>query len=1530
MLRTPRDCGSPFDATGSPPEPWCLEVDSCGIGFVADIHGRRRHAILQMALEALGNLSHRGGVAVDGRSSDGVGIQTGLPYPLLLDTLARSGVSQPPLEELALAMCFLPREAEQRQPCIDLMKEIFAAGELKLLAWRPVPMNRHILEGSARKTCPHSLQAILRRPPGLDSEAFERRLFLTRKRLETRSRLAGLDDLYIVSLSHRTVVYKGMSVGSELASLFPDLQDANYRTPFALFHQRFSTNTLPSWRLAQPFRMLAHNGEINTLEGNRNWMAARQSDLASPLWKDSIDELLPVLDALGSDSGQLDNALEMLVMLGRDPLHSMMMLIPEAVSEQSLVSPEIKDFYDYHATLMEPWDGPAAVVFSDGRWVVAALDRNGLRPQRYWVTLEGLVVLGSEAGIVRIPEHRIVQRGRLGPGQMLAVDLIEERLWLDRDIKQHYASRRPYGEWLREHLLEEPEVSFPEVSEEEDGDALVRHQKCFGYSSELFDRILDPMLKEGRQPVGSMGDDTPPAALSEQPQLLYGFFKQRFAQVTNPSIDSLRERLALSLEVMVGAWGRVSVEHLKGEYLLRCRSPIIHQGQLQSVLGLAETRFRHRTFSATYEVAAGYEELERRLLELCDEVEAAVDDGCVLLHLRDGDVDGKMAPLPMLLVTAAVHHHLIRRQKRMQVSLIVETDEAREDHHLACLIGFGATLVCPSLALRSVAWRAQQSDLPVATAQAKYLQAAEEGLLKIMAKLGVGPVSSYQGAQLFEALGLDAALVRRFFTGTPQRIGGIGLPILAQHIERRHGEAFEAQPKLVDHGYFRFRKGGEQHALRPGVFKALHRAVRGGRQEDFETYLRSVEDGPVFSLRDLLRWRSSDAPLDLEAVEPAASLCRRFVSAAMSLGALSREAHETLAVAMNRLGGRSNSGEGGEAVERFQPYTEATVPSFSGPWQPQPGDWGNSAIKQVASGRFGVTPQYLSSARQIEIKMAQGSKPGEGGQIPGHKVSLEIAAVRRSKPGVTLISPPPHHDIYSIEDLAQLIHDLRRVHPRAGIGVKLVAGAGVGTIAAGVVKAGADYIHLSGDSGGTGASPLSSIKHAGLPWELGLVEVQRQLVTSGLRHKVTLRVDGGLKTGRDVVMAAILGADEFAFGTVPLIAIGCIMARQCHLNTCPVGIATQRPELRQKFPGTPERVVAFFSFIAEEIRGILALLGVSRLDEIIGRVELLEQKEDRPGSPSMDVSYLLRPSGSGGLLHGDLEAPPRRVQDPGLDEVLWQDSQQVVERGGSCDGVYDINNRQLAVGARLSGEIARRYGHEGLREGSLRFEMRGVAGQSFGAFLARGVALTLVGEAQDFVGKGLAGGEISMRPSPASSINSHRQVIAGNTVLYGATSGRCFLAGRVGERFCVRNSGAEAVVEGCGDHACEYMTGGVAVILGPVGRNFGAGMSAGVALVYDENGSLASRLASGSVVLADGLDRQDRSLLKSLLRQHVQKTGSPWAATLLEVWRKTLPRFQKVIPAALVGTGEQSPWQGEDTSARAEADASPGPQVVNG
>ena len=1494
------------------------EHDSCGIGFIAHLGGQTSHRVVEMALEALGNLAHRGALSPDGASGDGVGVLTQLPRRFLRERfdfeIENAGGEGDRGGEIAAGMFFWP------PGCGGAARGLIAGalGELgfEVAAWREVPTRPELLGEAARRSCPAVRQALVRCPSGLDGETIERRLYRARRRIERRRRRAaeadgtggaGIGGLTVVSLSHRTLVYKALCLASRLGEFYPDLVDPAFETALALFHQRFSTNTAATWRLAQPFRFLAHNGEINTLQGNVNWMTARERELARSAaagadGAEGVDDVLPVLEDGGSDSALLDNALEFLVRGGRDPLHAMMMLIPEAPRPGR--DPRRAAFFDYHAGLMEPWDGPAAVVFSDGRIAGALLDRNGLRPQRYWLTDDGLVVLGSETGIVDLPDERIRRKGRLGPGEVLAADVTTGELLLDGAIKRRTSRRRPYREWLRRHRLEPPPPSPTRPPPEPDPVALLRIQAAFGYSREVFDNILEPMMRTGKPPLGSMGNDAPPAVLSRQPQLLYAYFRQRFAQVTNPPIDSLRERAVFSLETLAGAWGSPLEERPEAAALIRLPAPVVRTELFEWLCALDDPRFRAATLPALFDPAGGGAGLEAALEELCGEAERAVDGGATLIVLSDRGTGPERAPIPMLLATAGVHHHLVRRRKRMQATLVCDTGEPREDHHVACLIGYGATVVHPWLAYRTLAARARAAGLDPGEAIERYLAALEIALLKIMGKLGVCAITSYQGAQLFEALGLDPAVIDACFPGTPCRIAGAGWETLAASAAAFHREAWaEAETlALPDRGHFRFRRDGEHHALNPRVFKALHKAVDGGGDApaSYRKFADEADGGPPSSLRDLLEWRRGEAPLDLAAVEPAAPILQRFSTAAMSHGALSREAHETLAVAMNRLGGRSNSGEGGEDPERFVPYENGRRPRWFGSWRPGAGDWGNSAIKQIASGRFGVSAHYLASAREIEIKIAQGSKPGEGGEIPGHKVTAEIAALRRSGAGRTLISPPPHHDIYSIEDLAQLIYDLRRVHPEARIGVKLVAGTGVGTIAVGVAKAYADYVQISGDCGGTGASTLSSIKHAGLPWELGLAETQRALVASGLRERVALRVDGGLKTGRDVVLAALLGADEFGFGTAPLIALGCIMARQCHLNTCPTGIATQKEELRRKFTGRPEQVEAYLGGVAGQVREILAEMGFSRLDEVVGRVDLLRRRERADGAGAgVDVSALLAGAAVAGPetpRHRRLERNPRPEAEPPLDERVWEACREAMLEGRRLQASFAIRNSERTVGARLAGGIARHTAGRGIEERSIVLDFEGVAGQSFGAFAVRGMVLRLTGEAQDYAGKGMSGGELILRPPPARRLHSARHVIAGNTLLYGATGGRCFAAGRAGERFAVRNSGATAVVEGCGDYGCEYMTGGVVVVLGPVGRSFGAGMTGGAAFVLDRRGSLDGFLDPEMVRAEPLTSAEDCALLLRLIRRHEAETGSGLAHRLLAGWERTSAAFRRVVP----------------------------------
>ena len=1474
------------------------ERDACGVGFIADQYGRASHRILQHALEALVNLSHRGAVSADGLTGDGAGVLTQLPQAFFRRELARAGLATDGDRQLGVGVFFVANDAPGER-MYGLIEETIAASALELLMWREIPTNDEALGELALSRRPILRQVIVANPAGVTGDAFERLLYLTRKRIERRLREADLGRYYIPSFSHRTIGYKGLMVAPQLAHFYLDLADPAFETAIAVFHQRYSTNTVPRWSLAQPFRFLAHNGEINTLQGNVNFMRARELGLRSSLWGDEVRELLPIIEPGGSDSAALDNAFELLVLSGRDPLHALLMLVPEAFEEVSDTEPEVRAFFDYHATLMEPWDGPAALALTDGRYAVAGLDRNGLRPQRYWLLDDGTVVVGSEAGVVRNLPGRVTEKGRLGPGTLLAVDTHEGRLLRDHEIKRHYATRRPYRQWVERYLLTPaPQPVTPPALE---GEALARRQKLFGYHQEDIDRLFEAMVYDADIPVGSMGDDTPLAVLSEQPQPLYRYFKQRFAQVTNPPIDPLRERLVMSLETIVGPRRSILEEEPEAANVIKFSSPVIDEAELQWLKEQAS--FNPQVLEATFPVAGGPEGLEPALEALCDAAVDAVRGGAGALILSDREAGPERAPIPMLLAVGAVHHRLLREGLRTRTALVADTGEAREDHHIACLVGYGAALVHPYLALASVrvvpGEVRRDEPLPPDLAVAHYRKALEKGILKIMSKMGISAISSYRGAQIFEAVGIDRQVIDRYFSGTPSRIGGAGLEAFATDALRCHAEAYGEDPKLVDRGLYRFRKAGEYHAFNPLVFKALHKAVRTASFEAYEEYAKLVDERPPCNLRDLLELKKAEAPLPLDEVEPVEAIVKRFTTQAMSFGSVSRETHQTLAIAMNRLGAKSNSGEGGEEPLRFKAF-ESDMPELSvAPWHPKAGDWANSAIKQIASGRFGVTPDYLVSAEELEIKMAQGSKPGEGGQIPGHKVSADIAAVRRSVPGVTLISPPPHHDIYSIEDLAQLIFDLKRVNRTARVGVKLVSTAGVGVIAAGVAKGYADNIQISGFDGGTGASPLGSIKHAGVPWELGLAETQQSLVENDLRGRVTLRVDGGLKTGRDVVIGALLGAEEFGFGTAALVAAGCAMIRQCHLNTCPVGVATQREDLRAKYPGQPEHVINFMVYVAQQVRMILAQMGCRSLDEIIGRVDLLTPKQVTLAKAArLDLSAVLRDPDPGRTRarRSQQRRNDRPETEALLDDIIVEDCRSAIQGGVKVFRRYAISNRERSVGARLSGEIARVHGGEGLEPGTITLQFQGSAGQSFGVFNHRGVRLMLEGEAQDYVGKGMYGGEIALRPKEGSGLATHENVILGNTALYGATGGMLFAAGKAGERFAVRNSGAMAVVEGVGDHGCEYMTGGVVVVLGKTGRNFAAGMSGGVAFVYDAAGTFASRYNPAMVRLERLTHEIDEELLRALIGRHAMLTGSALAETLLEGWEIERGHFYKVSP----------------------------------
>jgi len=1454
------------------------ERDACGVGFVADVHGRAHHLILSLALTAVASMRHRGAVAADGKTGDGAGVLTQIPYRLL-----RREMSLPASDtDIALGMLFLPQDAGRVGQAKTIIARAIDRVGLGLIGWREVPVDPEALGEYARATRPQIAQVVLARPAGLGDHAFDRLLYRCRRTIEQDAASAAL-DVYIPSFSRRTVVYKGLFASPQLSRFYRDLVDPAYETGLAVFHQRYSTNTFPSWRLAQPFRAIAHNGEINTLQGNIIWTRAREAHLPP--------EFVPLLQEGGSDSAMLDNVVELLTVSGRDLAHALLMLVPPAWEGDVEMDEEVRAFFAYHACLTEPWDGPAALAFSDGTVVGAALDRNGFRPARFCRTTDGLVIMASEAGVIDVPPGQVAEFGRLGPGQMLLVDTAHGIVRRDGEVKRDHAARHPYGEWVRRHIVPLPEELPPGHPPAGASPTL---QRAFGYTLEDVAHILRAMAEEGKDPVFSMGDDTPPAVLSRQPRLLYSYFRQRFAQVTNPPIDPLRERLVMSLASHLGpAPAFLDPAPSGAEEIVRLPSPILAPGQVRWLAEQGPLPV-HR-LPALFDVAGGPSALQGAVEALAAEAcRVARQPG--ILVISDAGVDAGHAPIPMLLAVAAVHHALIRTGGRLRVGLIAETGEARTIHHLACLLGYGANAVAPWLVETALTAGSANGDRE--QRWHAYRRAAEAGVLKIMSKMGISTLAGYCGAQIFEAIGLDGDLIARYFPGTPSRIGGIGLETIASEVLARHHEAFSSRDgsegdgspegRLAETGEIRFRRGGEFHAFNPYVVKALHRAARRG-PDARRAFAALIADRPPAALRDLLEF-APQTPVPLAEVEPAEQIVRRFVISAMSHGALSLEAHRALAIAANRLGARSNSGEGGEDPSRYP--------------RPSNGEgWANSRIKQVASARFGVTPAYLLSADELEIKMAQGSKPGEGGQLPGHKVSREIAAIRRAQPGMTLISPPPHHDIYSIEDLAQLIHDLRHLHPTARVAVKLVAESGVGTIAAGVAKAFADTIQISGHDGGTGASPLDSIKHAGVPWELGLAETQQVLVANDLRGRVRLRVDGGLKTGRDVVIAALLGADEFGFGSAAVVALGCVMARQCHLNTCPVGIATQREDLRAKFSGRPELVVAYLLGVAEEVRELLASLGARTLDEIIGRVELLRQRPaPHPKAASVDLGFVLRdpdPAGTRPRRATSARNTPPVGDD--LDGRILEEIAPLLEgrlpaAGGSVRRRYRIRNAHRTVGAGVAGAIARRYGDGGLPDRSIVLEFEGAAGQSFGAFCVPGLSLHLIGQANDYVGKGMAGGEIVLRPAPGWAGDTARNVILGNTVLYGATGGRLFAAGRAGERFAVRNSGATAVVEGVGDHGCEYMTGGTVVVLGEVGRNFAAGMTGGIAYVLDESDLLGSRCNPEHVRVETLADAAEEATVVDLIGEHVRLTGSAHGRAILDQWPLRAGKFRRVVP----------------------------------
>ena len=1469
------------------------ERDACGIGFVVNIKGRASHQIIEQGIQILVNLTHRGAAGCDPDTGDGAGLLIQIPHAFFARECDRLGFSLPPPGRYGVGMVFLPVERHERLLAEGILERIAREEGLEVLGWRDTPVDDTAIGRIARASRPYIEQLFLAPRNGMDQDALERKLYVVRKRAEREIAAGDLREkghFYIPSLSTRTIVYKGLLLAPQIARFYKDLSDPEVVSALCLVHQRFSTNTFPTWQLAHPFRYLCHNGEINTLRGNVAWMHARQSVLASPLFGDDIKKLFPICTPGASDSAILDNVVELLYLAGRSLPHVMAMLVPEAWAGDPTMSAEKRAFYEYHASLMEPWDGPAAIAFTDGRVIGATLDRNGLRPARYLLTHDDLVILASETGVLPIPPERVRAKGKLQPGRMFLVDLEQGRIVPDEEIKHRLASRRPYAEWLARHQITLDKLPEPPRWHPTDFATIRRRQRCFGYTDEDLKMILTPMASTGEEPVGSMGVDTPLACLSDRPQLLFNYFKQMFAQVTNPPIDPIREESVMSLASFIGTERNILDETPEHCHTLKLEHPILTNRDLEKLRRVSWGDFLATTLPALFRVGGGEKELRRALDGLCRRASLAIRNGYTLIILSDRGFDEEYAPIPSLLALTAVHNHLVREETRTQVALIVESGEPREVMHFALLLGYGASAVNPYLAIETLEDLHRRGCLPpglsLEKALANYVKAVNKGLLKVISKMGISTLQSYQGAQIFEAVGLNQDLIEKYFTGTPSRIEGVGLDVLAREAALRHAHAFEPErddePELEVGGELRFRAGGEYHLFNPFTISKLQHAVR---QDSYETYREYAEvidnqNRRLCTLRGLLEFKFAPQPIPLDEVEPASEIVKRFVTGAMSFGSISREAHETLAVAMNRIGGKSNTGEGGEEEERFF-------------------DERRSAVKQVASGRFGVTTGYLVHADELQIKIAQGAKPGEGGQLPGHKVDEIIARVRHSIPGVQLISPPPHHDIYSIEDLAQLIYDLKNVNPRARISVKLVSESGVGIVAAGVAKAHADVILISGHDGGTGASPLTAIRHSGTPWELGLAETQQVLVLNDLRSRVRLQVDGKMQTGRDVVIAALLGAEEFGFATAPLVAMGCVLMRKCHLNTCPVGIATQDPVLRKRFQGQPEHVIRYFFFVAEQVRELMARLGFRTVDEMVGRVDRLEMRraEDHWKARGVDLSAILyNPAVPSRVGRRCLRAQDHGLEQA-LDHQLIERARPALERAEPVEFEREIRNVHRSVGAMLSGEIARRWGSRGLPDDTIRIRFTGSAGQSFGAFLAPGVTLILAGDANDYIGKGLSGGRLIVMPPPGSRFRPEENILIGNVALYGATGGEAFFSGVAGERFAVRNSGATAVVEGVGDHGCEYMTRGLVVVLGRTGRNFAAGMTGGLAFVLDETGEFArSRCNRTSVDLEPLADPADIESVRALIQRHLVLTGSPRAGWVLENWADVLPVFVKVFP----------------------------------
>ncbi|HQW08402.1 MAG TPA: glutamate synthase large subunit [Steroidobacteraceae bacterium] len=1476
-----------------------FERDACGVGFVVDIKGRKSHAILAQAIEVLRNLDHRGASGCEVNTGDGAGVLMQMPHAFLKEACRKSSIALPEPGHYGCGLVFLPRNPTMRRRLEERFDQIVQSEGLQILGWRTVPTNSAPLGDTAMASEPFIRQVFIARNPELpDTLAFERRLYVIRKRAYSEIRTSTLDGheyWYIASLSHKTLVYKGMLLTAQLPQYFPDLEDPAMETALALVHSRFSTNTFPSWDRAHPYRYLAHNGEINTLRGNINWMRAREALFESDAFGEDIRRILPIVNPNGSDSAMFDNTLELLVLAGRSLPHAVMMMIPEPWSKHEGMDEARRAFYQYHTSLMEPWDGPASIAFTDGVQIGAVLDRNGLRPSRYYVTKDDLVIMASEAGVLEIAPERILRKGRLQPGRMFLVDTAQGRIVDDEEIKRAVVTERPYRQWLDEHLVHlgnlpaAPEVPAP------DHDTLLQRQIAFGYSFEDERLLIDPMARSGVEAVGSMGNDTPLAALSTKPRLLYDYFKQLFAQVTNPPIDCIREELITSSEVWLGSEGNLLQPRPADCRRLELSGPVLSNEDFAKIRRLeGMPGLKVGVLPTLFRVTRGDKGLVKSLEELRLMARRLIEEEEVnILILSDRGVNREFAPIPALLAVSALHHYLIREGLRLKVSLVLETGEAREVHHFSLLIGYGASVVNPYLAFESIDGMIRDellTGVDHATACKNFVKAATKGVVKVMSKMGISAVQSYHGAQVFEALGLRQDVIDEYFTGTASRIGGIAIDVIAKEVLIRHGAAFPERDvnghTLPSGGLYQWRTDGEEHLFNPATIHLLQKAVRTGSYPTYKAYTELIDDQAqkFYTLRGLLEFKAAEA-VPLEEVESEESIMLRFKTGAMSYGSISKEAHETLAIAMNRVGGKSNTGEGGEDPARYQPLPN--------------GDSKNSAIKQVASGRFGVTSEYLVSARELQIKMAQGAKPGEGGQLPGNKVYPWIATTRHTTAGVGLISPPPHHDIYSIEDLAELIHDLKNANRHARISVKLVAEVGVGTIAAGVAKAHADVVLISGYDGGTGAAPQTSIAHAGLPWELGLAEAHQTLVLNNLRSRITVETDGQLKTGRDVVIAALLGAEEFGFATAPLVAIGCVMMRVCHLNTCPTGIATQDPRLREKFTGAPEHVVNFMRFMAQDVREWLAKLGFRSIEEMVGRVDRLAPRRalDHWKARGFDFSNLLYQPDVG----PDIGRYRQMEQDHDLESsldvtTLLELCRPAIDRGEKVVAELPVRNVNRVVGTITGSEITRKWGAAGLPEDTVRIHFHGSAGQSFGAFLPRGMSFRLEGDANDYVGKGLSGGKLIIHPPAGSTFVPEENIIVGNVALYGATSGEAYIRGMAGERFAVRNSGVNAVVEAVGDHGCEYMTGGRVVVLGPTGRNFGAGMSGGIAYVLDEQGNFPAQVNRQMVNLETLDDPGEADAVRAMIARHQEYTDSTRARAVLANWPAMRKRFVKVIP----------------------------------